>query len=201
MDCNSSLEDIINRCQEFGINCIAISDHDSIEGALEMEKIAPFQVIVAGEILTPQGEVMGMFLKERIPIGLPIEQAIARIKAQDALVCLPHPFDPIRGLRIDGNRLQELMEQVNIIEVLNARTIFPWPTGKARTFARKYDIAVTAGSDAHTIGEIGSAYVEMPEFNGKDDFLQALRKGTIRGRRSSPLVHFHSAWARLTNLF
>ena len=197
MDCDTPLEKIIDRCLEVGINCIAIADHDTIEGALEMQKIAPFPVIVAGEILTPQGEIMGMFLKERVPIGLPIEEAISHIKAQGALVCLPHPFDTFRGLRIDISRLEELADRIDIIEVFNARSPFSRPVTRAQLFARKYDIPQTAGSDAHTINEIGSTYLEMPEFNGRDDFLQALRKGRIHGHRSSLLVHFSSVWARV----
>ena len=201
MDCNTSLEDIISRCLETGINCIAIADHDAVEGALKMQEIAPFPVIVAEEILTPQGEIIGMFLKEGIPSGLSIEQVISHIRAQGALVNIPHPFDTFRGLRLDIKRLEELEEQLDIIEVFNARSPFPWPSKKARAFAKKYDIPGTAGSDAHSTDEIGSTYVEMPEFNGRDDFLQALRKGKIHGHRSSPLVHFSSTWARLKKSF
>ena len=105
MDCNTSLEEIISRCQETGINCIAIADHDAVEGALKIQSLAPFPVIVAQEILTPHGEIMGMFLKEHIPRGISMEQAIAQIKAQEALVCLPHTFDTFRGLWVDDTRL------------------------------------------------------------------------------------------------
>lgn len=201
MDCNISLEDIISRCLETGINCIAIADHDSIEGALKMQSLAPFPVIMAEEILTPHGEIMGMFLKEGIPSGLPIEQAISRIKAQGALVCLPHPFDPFRGLRLDSKRLEELAEQIDIIEVFNARSLLRRDSTKARAFAKKYGIPEIAGSDAHTLNEIGNTYMEMPEFNGRDDFLQALRKGAISRQRSGPLVHFSSTWTRLKKWF
>ena len=201
MDCNTSPEEVINRCLETGINCIAIADHDTIEGALKMQNLAPFPVIVAGEILTLQGEIMGMFLKESVPFGLPIEQAISRIRTQGALVCLPHPFDTFRGLRLDSKRLQELVGQIDIIEVFNARSPLLWYSTKAQAFAKKYDIPVTAGSDAHTPNEIGNTYVEMPEFNGRDDFLQALRKGTISKHRSNPLVHFSSTWTRLKKSF
>jgi len=201
MDCNTSLEDIISRCLETGINCIAIADHGTIEGALKMQNLAPFPVIVAEEILTPHGEIMGMFLKEGIPSGLSVEQVMSRIKAQGALVSLPHPFDPFRGLRLDSKRLKELAEQLDIIEVFNARSLLRRDSAKARAFAKKYDIPETAGSDAHTLNEIGNTYVEMPEFNGKDDFLQALRKGTISRHRSSPLVHFSSIWTRLKKSF
>lgn len=201
MDCDTPLEKIIERCLETGINCIAIADHDTIEGAVEMQEIAPFPVIVAGEILTPQGEIMGMFLKERVPIGLPIEEAIACVKSQGGLVCLPHPFDTFRGLRIDGARLDELAEQIDVVEVFNARTHFSAPISKADAFAEKHGIVKSAGSDAHSPGEIGHAHVEMREFDGKDDFLQALKGGKIQGHRSSPLVHFGTVWTKIKNNF
>ncbi len=197
MDCNTSLEDITSRCLETGVNCIAIADHDTVEGALKMQSLAPFLVIVAEEILTPHGEIMGMFLKERIPSDISIEQAISHIRAQGALVCLPHPFDTFRGLRLDSKRLEELTQQIDIIEVFNARSPFLWLSTNAQNLAKKYDLPEIAGSDAHTPNEIGSTYVEMPEFNGEDDFLQALRKGKIHRQRSSPLVHFSSTWAKL----
>ena len=196
-DCNTPLEKIINRCLEIGINCIAIADHGTTEGALKMQSLAPFKVIVAEEILTPHGEIMGMFLKETIPSGLSIEETISQIKAQGALVNIPHPFDTFRGLRLDGKELEALVGQIDAIEVFNARGPFLKPLKKARAFAQKYDLPGTAGSDAHTIGEIGNAYIEMPEFNGKDDFLQALRAGKVVGHRTSPLIHFISTWEKL----
>ncbi len=197
MDCNMSLEEIINRCLETGINCIAIADHGTVKGALEMQKLAPFSVIAAEEILTPHGEIMGMFLKEDIPSGLSIEQAISNIKAQGALVCLPHPFDPLRGLRLDSKRLEALAQQIDIIEVFNARSPFPLSQNKVQSFATKYGIPGTAGSDSHTPDEIGSTYVEMPEFNGRDDFLQVIGKGKMSKHRSSPLVHLNTTWTKL----
>ena len=197
LDCNTRLEDIISRCLETGINCIAIADHNAIEGALKMQSLAPFPVIVAEEILTPHGEIMGMFLKESIPSGISIEQAISHIKAQDGLVCLPHPFDAFRGLRLDAKRFEALADQIDIIEVFNARCPFLKSSTKAQTFAWKYDIPGTVGSDAHTPNEIGKTYIEIPEFNDRDDFLQALRQGKISRHRSSLLVHFNSIWTRL----
>ncbi len=196
-DCNTPLEKIINRCSELGINCIAIADHGTTEGALKMQEIAPFPVIVAEEILTPHGEIMGMFLKETIPSGLSVEQTISRIKAQGALVNIPHPFDMLRGLRLDSKELEALVDQIDAVEVFNAREPFCKPSAKARAFAQKYGIPETAGSDAHTIGEIGNAYIEMPEFNGRDDFLQALRTGKVVGHRTNPLIHFVSVWEKL----
>jgi predicted metal-dependent phosphoesterase TrpH len=201
MDCNMPLEKIVSRCQEVGINCIAICDHGTAEGALRMREISPFPVIVAEEILTPHGEIMGMFLEETIPSGLSVEQTLSRIRAQGGLVCIPHPFDIFRQSALRSNVLEEIAEQIDIVEVLNSRYILGQSSTKALAFALKYGIAQSAGSDAHTPHEIGNAYVEMPEFNGRDDFLEALEKGKISGHRTSPLIHFASVWARLKKKF
>ena len=201
MDCNASLEQIIHRCLELGINCIAIADHGTAEGALKMQTIAPFPVIVAEEILTSHGEIMGMFLNETIPSRLSVEQVIFRIRAQGGLVCIPHPFDTFRRSTLDGKTVEKILEQIDIIEVLNSRAFLPRDSTQARIFAQKYGIPGSAGSDAHTLGEIGNAYVEMPEFNGRDDFLQALARGKVFGHRSSPLVHFNSLAQSLKSRF
>ena len=199
VDCDSPLRKIVDRCLELGINCIAIADHGTAEGALKIQDIAPFTVIVAEEILTPYGEIMGMFLKESIPTHISIEEAISRIREQDGLVSLPHPFDTFRGLKLDSASLESLARQADIIEVFNARSSFLRPTIKARTLARKLGLPEVAGSDAHTIGEIGNAYVEMPAFKGKNDFLQAAAQGKILGHRTNPLVHLASFTHRLKN--
>jgi len=197
MDCDTTLEKIIERCQALGINCIAIADHGTAEGALKMQSIAPFTVIVAEEILSHDGEIIGMFLKETIPSGLSVEETISRIRAQGGLVCVPHPFDTFRGFALGGSKMEEILEHIDIIEVFNARSPLLHSSAKSKAFAQKYGIAQGAGSDAHTHHEIGNAYVEMPEFDGKDDFLQALAQGKIYGHKSNPLRHFNSAWAKL----
>ena len=197
LDCNTSLEQIISRCEEIGINCIAIADHGSVEGALKIQDIAPFPVIVAEEILTHHGEIMGMFLKEGISSGLSAGETISRIKAQGGLVCIPHPFSVFRASALDTNILEEMLEQIDIIEVFNARSLLHRSSAKAQIFAQKYGIPGSAGSDAHTPCEIGNGYVEMPEFNGRDDFLDALAEGKVFGHRTNPLVHINSVWARL----
>jgi len=201
MDCSTSLQQVINRCLEIGIDCIAIADHGTTEGALRAQSLAPFPVIVAEEILTPQGEIMGMFLNDTIPSGLSLEESISRIRAQGGLVCIPHPFDTLARSALGSGILEDIAAQIDIIEVFNSRSHLSRTTTKALTFAQKHSIPKSAGSDAHTPGEIGNAYIEMPEFNGKDDFLQALAKGTIFGRRASPLVHFANAWTRLKKQF
>ena len=159
IDCGTPLEKIVSRCLEIGINCVAICDHGTAEGALRMRDIAPFPVIVAEEILTPDGEIMGMFLEETIPSGLSVGKTISRIKAQGALVCIPHPFDAFRRSALRNQIIEEIAEQIDIIEIFNSRTLPPRHSAKTLAFASKYGIAKSAGSDAHTLYEIGNAYV------------------------------------------
>jgi predicted metal-dependent phosphoesterase TrpH len=199
MDCSTPLEKIISRCQELGINCIAIADHGTAEGALKMQKIAPFRVIVAEEILSTQGEIMGMFLKETIPSGLTPGETVKRIKAQGGLVNIPHPFETIRGSALKDWCINEIAGDIDLMEVLNSRSPFPANTEKARAFAARHGIPGSAGSDAHSVREIGNAYVEMPEFSNPQEFLKSLARGTISGHRSSVFVHIFSTWARFTS--
>ena len=199
MDCESPLEKIINRCLELDINCIAVADHGTAEGALKMQGMAPFPVIVAEEVLTDDGEIMGMFLQETIPSGMSLADTLNQIKAQGGLVCIPHPFDTFRGSAL-GSKINEILEQIDIIEVFNARSPLLRSSDKARQFAEKYGFVQSAGSDAHHIHEIGNAYVEMAEFNGKDSFLQALARGKIHGHKTNLLRHINSTWVKIKNL-
>jgi len=202
MDSSSSLEDIIRRCQETGINCIAVTDHGAFEGALKMVEIAPFTVIPGEEILTPNGEVIGYFLKELIPSKQPIEIVIQAIKTQGGLVGLPHPFDTFRGLKnLDNQQLEELAEQIDVIEVFNARSLLPGDSDKARDFASRHNLPSTAGSDSHSVREIGKTYVEMPPFDDPESFLRSLRSSSIQRRRASPFVHAYTMFAKVKNVF
>ena len=96
---------------------------------------------------------------------------------------------------------EKIVEHIDIIETFNARAFFSHDSTRAQLFAQKYSIPGSAGSDAHTLGEIGNAYIEMPEFNGRDDFLQALAKGKVSGRLTSPFVHFSNMHQRLKSRF
>jgi len=197
IDCLTPLEQIIARCLELGINCIAVADHNTISGALKLREIAPFKIIVAEEILTPAGEIMGLFLNEAVPRGLSPQETISRIRSQGGLVAIPHPFG--RSLPWKNNILisTEILSQVDIIETFNSRTPFSNSIARACELAKEQGKVASAGSDAHTLGEIGRAYVEMPEFDGSDDFLNSLAQGKIFGQKSSYLAHFASTWAKI----
>jgi predicted metal-dependent phosphoesterase TrpH len=187
------------RCVELGINCVAVADHNTIAGALKLREIAPFKVIVAEEIATTAGEVMGLFLSEKVTRGLSVQETISRIRSQGGLVAIPHPFG--RSLFRHASILtsMEILSQVDIIEAFNSRTPFFGSIRRAAILAKEQGKAASAGSDAHTLGEIGRAYVEMPEFDGPGDFLSSLVQGQIFGRKSSYLPHLASTWAKIRN--
>ena len=197
IDCLTPLERIVERCLDLGINCIAVADHNTIAGALKLRKIAPFKVIIAEEVLTPVGEIMGLFLSEAVPRGLSPQNTISRIRSQGGLVGIPHPFGRSLPWNVNPLTAMEIVSQVDIIETFNSRTPFSNSNAKAWKLAKENGKAASAGSDAHTLGEIGRAYVEMPEFNGPDDFLNSLAQGKIFGQKSSYLAHFASTWARI----
>jgi predicted metal-dependent phosphoesterase TrpH len=200
-DSATTLDQVIERCSTIGIDCVAIADHGTIQGAIKLKSISPFNVIVAEEILTPYGEVMGMFLEEEIPSNLSLEETIERIKDQGALLNIPHPFDRIRLSAFKQKGLQKVMPYVDIIEVYNARSLSPGDQIKAKKLALKYGKLKSAGSDAHTPDEIGNAYVEMKEFRNKSEFLESLQQGVIIGHKSNPLVHFTSTLNKLKKRF
>jgi predicted metal-dependent phosphoesterase TrpH len=193
------LDKIVTRCAELGINCVAVADHNTITGALKLREIAPFRVIVAEEIATTMGEVMGLFLSQGICQGLSAQETISRIRNQGGLVAIPHPFGRSVPWRANALTSMEILSQVDIIEAFNSRTPFSGSVRRAQMLAKEQGKAASAGSDAHTLGEIGRAYVEMPEFDGPDDFLNSLSQGQILGQKSSYLAHLASTWAKIRN--
>lgn len=185
-------DEVIARCLETGINCIAVTDHGTVEGGLQVQKEAPFKVIVGEEVRTLEGEIQGFFLKQTIPDGLPLLETARQIKAQGGLVGVPHPFDPFRGLKKASRNLENLLPFLDLLEVFNSRSLLLDGSGKVRNFCQEHKLPASAGSDAHTPGEIGAAYVELEDFSSPAAFLTSLARGRIVGKRSSPLVHFRT---------
>ncbi|MFO8100637.1 MAG: PHP domain-containing protein [Dehalococcoidia bacterium] len=184
-DARSPLDGIIRKSQELGLGCIVVTDHNTIEGALRMKEISPLPVIVGEEVMTTAGEIIGYFLEEEIPRGLTPFETMSRIKEQGGLVCLPHPFDgmgrhPLKAPDRDG-----LLSYIDIIEVFNARSLKNNFSMQALGFAREHGFLQSAGSDSHTLSEIGNAYVEMPDFGNPEEFKSSLKQGQIFGRKNS----------------
>lgn len=201
VDSYMSYDQLIKVCVAKGIDCIAVADHGTTRGARDIEKMAPFRIIVCEEILTPYGEVMGMFLKGDIPPKLPLDKAIEAIRQQEGLVNIPHPFDMVRPSAFrNAAILESIADQIDIIEVFNARSMFPGTESRARRFANMHHKLISAGSDGHSPQEIGCVHVNLPDFKTKEEFLASLAVAEIVGKKSSPLIHLLSTTARLRKL-
>jgi predicted metal-dependent phosphoesterase TrpH len=190
-----SPKDVIRRAREAGLDCIAITDHNTVRGGLAVRELADgIQVIVGEEVRTADGEVLGLFLSGDIPRGLSAAETIRRIKDQGGIVGVPHPFDTLRSA-LHEDELAARTAEIDFIEALNSRIVFRVHNKRALEFARKHGLPVSAASDAHSPREIGRSYVEMPAFAGANDFIEALGKGSLVGRLSSPLIHMISRYA------
>jgi predicted metal-dependent phosphoesterase TrpH len=193
-----SPEELVARCVKVGLNCIAVTDHNTIEGALAVQRIAPFMVIIGEEVKTSAGEITGLFLKENVPRDLPHLETAMRIKAQGGLISIPHPFDGFRRSVITPTALEEMLPYADIVEVFNARNNLDRDNRKAYELARDHGLLASGGSDAHTAFELGRTYVEMPEFDGTPDgFKRALAQGNVVGRRTTPLVHVVTTFTKV----
>ncbi|MBI3743637.1 MAG: PHP domain-containing protein [Chloroflexi bacterium] len=198
-DCGTRPAALVKRALKVGLTCIAVTDHNTIKGGLEVQKIAPpgLKVIVAEEVKTPYGEITGFFLKEEVPKGLSPEETCKRIKAQGGLVSIPHPYDRVRRYVLQPEVVEAIMPYIDIVEVFNARTTFLRDSDAARAFAEKHGFAKGAGSDAHCTLELGHVFVEMPPFDGAQGFKESLRAAKIKARRSSPLYHSVSTFTKI----
>jgi predicted metal-dependent phosphoesterase TrpH len=196
-DALTSVETFARRYHEAGIDVVAVSDHNNIDGALAVREIAGFRVIVAEEIKSSEGEIIGLFLQETVRKGLTPEDTVRAIREQGGLVLIPHPYDRVRRSPLREEAALRIMKDVDIIEVFNSRTVFQADLDKSRRLAEEHGKLMSAATDAHTPWEVGLAYVELPPFEGPSDFLVALGKGAIVGKRSFVGFHMLSTWAKI----
>ena len=181
---------LIKRCEEVGLNCIAVTDHNTIRGALEVQKDAPFKVIIGEEITSTNGEITGLFLREEIPRGLNPMETVERIRDQNGLVSIPHPFDRFRNNVIASDVIEKVAKVADIVEGFNSRNSAKSDNRKAHDFAIKNGLLISAVSDAHTAMELGHTYMELPDFDGSpEDFKKALANARLISNRTNPLIH------------
>jgi predicted metal-dependent phosphoesterase TrpH len=192
-DCATPVEVLLATAHEQGLGAIAVTDHNEISGALEAREQAgsnpahPVKVIVGEEIKTAgQGEVIGLFIEEKIPRGLSMEETVGEIKRQGGLVYVPHPFDRMHSVP-DYEHLLKIVDDVDAIEVFNPRVAIGAFNEEAARFAAKYRIIAGAGSDSHVAQGLGSVRIRLRDFDGPAEFLQSLRDAEILTRPSSLL--------------
>jgi len=192
-DCAMEVEEVLERASEVGLDVVAVTDHNEIAGGLEALTLAErygVRVIVGEEVKTSEGEVIGLFLKERIPPGLTFAETIAQIKRQGGIVYVPHPFDRMHA--VPGSALLKVnLTDVDVIEVFNSRIAYPGFNEKAVRFAERHRVPAAAGSDAHVLPGLGTALTGMGEFTGPDDFVEAL-SGSHIIRRPKSLLYLQS---------
>ena len=197
-DSLTSISTFIRRYERAGIDCVAVSDHNNVDGALAVRADAPFRVIVSEEIKSTEGEIIGLFLQETVRKGLTPEDTVRAIREQGGLVLIPHPLIGFSSLRTAA--MLRIMPDVDVIEVFNSKTDILGKGAAARRLAEEHGKAVSGASDSHSPWEIGLAWTEMPAFEGPGDFLIALREGTIHGRRAFIGLHALTVVATLQRL-
>jgi predicted metal-dependent phosphoesterase TrpH len=181
-DAVTSIDELAERVQRLGLDVVCVTDHNVISAAVAAaERDIGARVIVGEEVRTPNGDVIGLFLTERIPYVLPLAQVVSLIRGQGGLVYLPHPFDPGRSSL--GEAAVRLCEagDADIVEAFNAKIEDQDRNDRAARLARQYELPAGAGSDAHDPDGLGAAYLEMPDFDSPAGFLTSLREGVITG--------------------
>lgn len=186
---------------------LAVTDHDVTWGAVElaaMTRTDPalerLKVIVGEEITTSRGEIIGLFLQERIDPGIEPLEAVQRIHDQDGLVLLPHGFDPFKAGRLRAEARDELMASIDIVEAFNRRISLPRFNRRAQEWAAANGKPVSAGTDAHTLKEVGQAWTDVPDasIDSPEDLQAALKEGEIEGRWRQPLIAYaEKLWSRI----
>ena len=196
-DCLTRIENLAKLRRSKGLDLLAITDHGVIAGALRAQEKDPEGIIVGEEVKTQAGELLALFVKEQVPRGLPMLDAIQRLRQQDAFISVSHTFDHSRNGSWRLADLEEIAPLVDAIEVFNARCFTSVPNQQAQEFASRHGLAGTVGSDAHSASEIGRAVLILPDFHDARSLKQALEQAQPRCSLSSPWVHFSSQFATL----
>ena len=183
-DATTTPDELREAVAESGIDVLCVTDHGTINGAVELGTSLGCRVIVGEEVRTAAGEIIGLFLTERLPFGMKPSEAVEAIRSQGGVVYVPHPFDPVRHCMAEPE-LEALAAAgaLDAVEVFNAKVSLAHLNRRAAEFASAHGLAGGAGSDAHVASAIGAAYVEMPDFDDASpaSFLQSLRAGRVVG--------------------
>jgi predicted metal-dependent phosphoesterase TrpH len=192
-DCAVPVAALLGYAEAQGLGAIAVTDHNVFQGAQEAVELArgrDLVVIPGEEVKTDSGEVIGLFLEREIPRGMSMAETIAAIREQNGIVYLPHPFDRLHTIPA-APTLHRHLAEIDVFEVYNARLLFEGFNDEALRFARKYNLTMGAGSDAHVLQGVGTGLVRMRAFETPEEFLISLRSAEII-RRPKSLVYLQS---------
>jgi hypothetical protein len=189
-DCAVPVGTLLDYAEAQGLGAIAVTDHNVFAGAREAVELARTRelVVIPGEeVKTDGGELIGLFLEHEIPRGMSMGDTIAAIREQNGIVYVPHPFDRLHTIPA-AQSLHRHLAEIDVFEVYNARLLFEGFNDEALRFARKYNLTMGAGSDAHVLQGVGTGLVRMRAFETPEEFLISLRSAEIL-RRPKSLVY------------
>lgn len=172
------LEQYVDVLESGLLDCLAITDHDTISAALELHQTLGDRIIVGEEITTAEGEIIGLFLKEPVQPKLSVKETAKAIKAQGGLVYIPHPFETVRK-GLDEFSLAAIRDLIDIIEVHNGRAVFQNKGSQAVAWAKVHHKAACASSDAHGMKGLGTTYTSIPEMPTADTLVAQLGHGRL----------------------
>ena len=186
-DSNTSPADLVATARDQGVECIAVTDHDEIRGALEAREISDdVRIIVGSEVTTQDGHLIGLFLEDNVEPGLTAEDTARRIKDQGGLVLAPHPF--LNACRhFLGRKMHALLPWLDAVEVCNAQNILPWTDAKAARFAVRHGLPTYTGADTHLRGYLDGCFQLVPDFTGPDSFRASLTQSELVHGRFGPM--------------
>ncbi len=200
-DSLTSLKSLLETCRKKRIDRLAITDHNTIAGAVQAKALDPERVIIGEEIATQAGELLAVFVQEEVPPGLPPLEAISRLRQQGAFISVSHPFDRLRKGHWELPALLEIAPLVDAIETFNARCMQPGFNREAQEYARSRSIPGTAGSDAHISYEVGKALMLLPDFQDPESLRQSIPQVHFQASLSAPWVHLFSRYAKYRKKF
>jgi hypothetical protein len=188
-------EKLLQVAHQRGLDRLAITDHNTIQGARRAATLEPDFVIVGEEIMTTEGELLAFFVQEELPAGLSPESAIARLREQEAFISVSHPYDVMRNGSWTESALDAILPLVDALEGYNARTWSDKPNHKAYAKAQQAGLPITAGSDAHAYLEVGRSGMNLPEFSDVASLREALKEAEVIRHRAPRWVHLFSRYA------
>ncbi|GIW02253.1 PHP domain-containing protein [Roseiflexus sp.] len=196
-DGHSSVAQVLEYADHIGLRVIAITDHDTIDGALEAQRMArgfDVEVIIGEEVSTTDGHLLVLFLTHALPPRRPASETIAAAHAQGALCIVAHPFDWLVSsfgtplLRYCGG--DHPIWPVDGVEAFNASLPLPGMNARAASVATTLGLPACGGSDAHHFSTVGLGYTLFPGTTA-NDLRQAIIHGEVRaGGRSWAAGHY-----------
>ncbi len=204
-DGTATVSAVLRRAHEIGLDVIAITDHDEIAGSLKALEIAPHygvEVIPGIEITTAEGDLLALFVTEKIQAGLSLVDTVLKVRELGGICIAPHPMAGGMGMKslkartiLKALRNEEVAETLIGIETHNGTSLDRMSNHYARILANGLDIAQTGSSDAHILDTIGFGATEF-EGSGAQDLLAVLRNRTTKVRKQNEWSAFKvlSSW-------